>query len=491
MPQSVVPSQRLHILVADDIPSSRTQLTEMLKSLGHQVMAVDSGEAALRAVSQASPDLVLLDLLMPGMTGFDVAQTLRDTVTERWLPVIVMSSLEGEQHLIYAHSSGADDYLVRPVSPSMLDAKLRHYARVLGMQNRLAGLARRQKVINDNILDAVVTLDELGVIRECNQAASRLLAGANGQLPGQVAEVVFGDALVSLLHVTTTTLVSGDGREFPAELVWSSWREQGRMQYTLVIHDLTERRRIERMKDEFLATVSHELRTPLTSILGALGLISSGLAGTLPKQVTEMAAIAKRNGERLGKLIDDVLDLTKLEGGQMVFNPRACDLGDLLMEAVNGIKPYADTEGVNLILGAMENCPPVRIDPDRCLQVLANLLSNALKHSNRGDAIRVQLTFDDHLAVIKIKDKGPGVDPDFRQRMFEKFSQADATDQRPQGGSGLGLYVSRLFVERMGGRIFCESRPGAGATFGVEFPLATNQARYVGNDAVSSQGQEW
>ena len=165
MPKSVVPAQRLYILVADDIPSSRTQLTDMLKGLGHQVIAVDSGEAALSAVEQSAPDLVLLDLLMPGLSGFEVARRMRESVTDRWVPVIVMSSLEGEEHLIYAHSSGADDHLVRPVSPAMLEAKLRHYARVLGMQNRLVGLARRQKVINDNIMDAVITFDETGVVR--------------------------------------------------------------------------------------------------------------------------------------------------------------------------------------------------------------------------------------------------------------------------------------------------------------------------------------
>lgn len=475
MPKSVFPAQRLHILVADDIPSSRKQMTDMLQSLGHQVVAVDSGEAALRAVVESSPDLVLLDLLMPGLSGFEVAQKMREMVTDHWVPVIVMSSLEGEQHLIYAHSSGADDYLVRPVSPGMLEAKLRHYARVLGMQNRLVGLARRQKVINDNIMDAVVTFDEKGVIRECNQAAFRLLAGPSRPLTGQPAEQALGASMVDLMHNNVTTLTRGNGQEFPAELVWSSWREKGRMQYTLVIHDLTERQRIDRMKDEFLATVSHELRTPLTSVLGALGLISSGMAGTLPQAVVEMAAIAKRNGERLGKLIDDVLDLTKLEGGQMVLYVRSSNPYALLMDAVDGIKAAADVDDVKLSVSGTRPCPPIKVDPDRFLQVMANLLSNALKHSEAGDTIWVRLSCVDQLVKISVRDEGPGVDPDFRKRMFEKFSQADATDQRSQGGSGLGLYVSRLFVERMGGRIFCDSRLGSGATFTVEFPVADDE----------------
>lgn len=475
MPRSTGLASSLLILVADDIPATRLQLTDMLKGLGHEVLAVDSGQAALKAVDQSSPDLVLLDLLMPGLDGFEVASRLRESVTERWLPVIVMSSLEGEEHLIYAHSNGADDYLVRPVSPNMLQAKLHHYARVLGMQNRLAGLVHRQRVIHDNIMDAVITMDEFGVIQESNLAASKLLGRSQKPLAMQACEVVLGETLIDLLNIKETKLVRKDGDEFPAELVWSSWRERGRMQYTLVIHDLTERRRIERMKDEFLATVSHELRTPLTSVMGALGLIASGAAGTLPKSAVDLADVARRNGERLGRLIDDVLDLTKLEGNQMVLHLRETFLPDLLFESVNAIQAYADTTGVRLSLTVQETCPGVHIDGDRFLQVMANLLSNALKHSSQGDVVKVSLTWLDGRVTVSVKDTGPGVDPHFRSRMFEKFSQADGTDERPQGGTGLGLYVSRLFIERMGGFISCESSPGQGALFSVNFPVRPAQ----------------
>lgn len=472
MPTSPTLPAVLRVLVADDIAASREQLCGQVRALGHLATGVGSGQAALEQCLSQSVDLVLLDLLMPDMDGFEVTRRLRTEVTDRWLPVIVTSSLEGEEHFVHALQQGADDYLVRPISRAMLDVKLRHYARVLGLQSSLAALAQRQRVIHDNILDVVLTLSEQGRIEESNLAAQRLFGREQTQLTGLTCEQVLGASLPDLMGMQETLLRRADGSEFPAELVFSSWVEQGRPQHTLVIRDLTERRRIERMKDEFLATVSHELRTPLTSVLGALGLLASGAAGALPKAALMLAEVAQRNGQRLSRLIDDVLDLTKLEGNQMVLQLRPTALDALLPEALSSNQGYAQQAGVKLTLELAQACPPVQVDADRFLQVMANLLSNAIKHSTAGDTVRVRLGCSAHGVRVSVIDTGPGVDAQFRSRMFEKFSQADGSDQRAKGGTGLGLYVCRLFVERMGGRISCDSAPGQGATFSLDFPLS-------------------
>ena len=261
--------------MADDITASRLHLCDLLNGLGHQVLGVDSGSAAIEQVRTQTLDVVLLDLLMPGMDGFEVTRRVREITMDRWLPVIVTSSLEGEEHFIHALSQGADDYLVRPISPGLLEAKLRHYAKVLRLQSRLAVMAQRQRAIHDSILDAVITFDDAGLVGESNPAAARLFACMDGQLTGQLVATAVGAPLSELLVRHELPLRRADGSVFPAELALSDWAEQGRVQHTLVIRDLTERRRVERMKDEFLATVSHELRTPLTSIRGALGLLAS------------------------------------------------------------------------------------------------------------------------------------------------------------------------------------------------------------------------
>ncbi len=456
--------------MADDIQASRLHLCDLLQGLGHHAQGVASGSEAIEQVRAQAPDVILLDLLMPGMDGFEVTHRIREMITDRWLPVIVTSSLEGEEHFIHALAGGADDYLVRPISRGLLEAKLRHYARVLGLQSRLAAMAQRQRAIHDNILDAVITLDGAGLIEESNPAATRLFAFDQGELTGHPIEAAIGAPLAALLVQHELPLRRADGSVFPAELARSDWTEQGRVQHTLVIRDLTERRHVERMKDEFLATVSHELRTPLTSIRGALGLLASGSAGVLPKAAVPLAEVAKRNAERLSRLIDDILDLTKLEGNQMVLQLRLARLDLLLREAVTANQGYADRAGVALSADLPGDSPQVRVDGERFLQIMANLLSNAIKHSSSGDTVTISLDWTVSHVRVRVRDRGPGVDPRFRARMFEKFSQADGSDQRAKGGTGLGLYISRMLVERMAGDLSVDSVPGEGATFSVELP---------------------
>ena len=480
MPSSLVAAPVLRVLVADDIEASRLHLCQLVRDCGHEALGVASGKAALAQILEQSPDLVLLDLLMPDMDGFEVTQTVRTRVSERWLPVIVTSSLEGEEHFIHALQRGADDYLVRPINAALLEAKLRHYARVLGLQSRLAVLAQRQRDIHDNILDAVLTLDDKGLIQECNLAALRIFGDGAQRLEGRHCEAVLGATLADLLAQGEIALTRSDASRFPAELALSQWHEAERLRYTIVIRDLTERRRVERMKDEFLATVSHELRTPLTSVLGALGLLASGAAGALPKAALPLAEVAKRNGERLSHLIDDILDLTKLEAKQMVLQMRSTTLDSLLREAITANQGYAHRADVHLKLELTAGSPQVRVDADRFLQVMANLLSNAIKHSAAGDTVVVSLAWSATRLCVKVQDQGSGIDPKFRAHLFEKFSQADSSDHRAQGGTGLGLYITRMLVERMGGRVDVEAASGPGACFCIEFPLIDALAQRAG-----------
>lgn len=462
----------LRVLIADDIEASREHLLALVRALGHEAFSAQSGLQAVQQVVLDRPDVVLLDLLMPDLDGFEVTQRIRAVVTDRWLPVIVTSSLQGDEHFTQALHQGADDYLVRPINPTLLEAKLRHYGQVLGLQARLATLAQRQRVIMDNILDAVLTLDAQGQIQQANLAAARHFGQGTASLSGQACEQALGACLADLLSRPELSLRRSDGTLFPAEIARSEWTQDGRIQHTLVIRDLTERQRIDRMKDEFLATVSHELRTPLTSVLGALSLLACGAAGALPAPAGQLAEVARRNGARLGRLIDDILDLTKLEGNQMVLQLRPVQLDQLLKEALAANQGYAQAAQVRLCLDLATGSPQVRVDADRFLQAMSNLLSNAVKHSAAGDSVSVSMDWSPTGVRVKVRDQGPGIAPQFRARMFEKFSQADGSDRRAQGGTGLGLYITRMLVERMGGQVEVDSVAGAGATFILAFPLA-------------------
>jgi signal transduction histidine kinase len=467
--------RRLLVLVVDDISESRRQLCALVAELGHEAVGADSGAAALRLVEERRPDAVLLDLLMPEVDGFEVTRRIRALDANRWLPVIVTSSLQGDEHFIHALESGADDFLTRPVNAALLEAKLRHYGQVLDLQSRLATLAERQRRIHDNILDAVITIDSAGAITEANLAACRIFgSGEPACLLGCDCEPVLGANVQTLDEGAELSLRRADGSEFPAAISRSEWIEDGHPHRTLVVRDLTQQRRIERMKDEFLATVSHELRTPLTSVLGALGLLAAGAAGPLPPGAVPLAEAAQRNGHRLSRLIDDILDLTKLEGDRLEMHLAPTAIGHLVLEACAANQGYAQRIDVSLNtdLDPAAADAQVRLDPNRFLQVMANLLSNAIKHSPSGDKVTVSLRSAPGAVRVTVRDRGRGIDPAFRARMFEKFSQADGSDRRAQGGTGLGLYISRMLVERMGGRIAVEPASDAGTAFSVEFPLA-------------------
>ena len=462
--------EKLHVLVADDIEASRLAVVALVESLGHGCEQASSGAQALRCIDEDPPDIVLLDLLMPDLDGFEVTRLIRERVTDKWLPVIATSSLEGDEHFIHALSMGADDYLVRPVKPAILRAKLRQYHRVLALQASLAELALRQSAIHQHMADAVITVDGSGGICEVNLAARQIFgAAAASDLVGRPIGEVTGFSLDELSQRREIEFTQAGGELIPLGVSASQWSIGKQSYYTVALHDRSEWRRIDRMKDEFLATVSHELRTPLTSVLGALALLSAGAAGELPADAQELALVARRNGERLSRLIDDVLDLTKLEGNRMLLNLRPAALDALLTEAVSANQSYAQQAGVTLKYESPAGKPRSLLDTDRFLQVMANLLSNAIKHSRKGQVVQVSLYGDVQGWRIDVSDQGPGIDPAFRAHLFEKFSQSDGSDRRAQGGTGLGLYISRLFVERMGGRISAQSESGQGSTFSLSF----------------------
>ena len=234
--------------------------------------------------------------------------------------------------------------------------------------------------------------------------------------------------------------------------------------------DITELKRIDRMKTEFISTVSHELRSPLTSIRGSLGLIAGGVAGVLPDAAKSLVDIAKNNCERLIRLINDILDSEKIESGKVRLDLQAINIGQLVEQAVTANEGFASQHGVTIQVQAPNEALQAKIDSDRVIQVLTNLLSNAVKFSPPEGRVQVRVLRAAQRVRVEVLDCGPGIAQDFQSRIFQKFSQADSSDSRQKGGTGLGLNISKALVEKMGGEIGFTSVINAGSTFFFEFP---------------------
>jgi len=294
-----------------------------------------------------------------------------------------------------------------------------------------------------------------------------LVAGATGDAAHAEVEL----AEHGRFQAYETTYRRSNGEVYPVRVQGTAVREpDGRDVIWQLVEDVSERRRVERLKGEFVSTVSHELRTPLTSIVGALGLMQSGALGEVEGPLREMVDIAADNSRRLTQLVNDLLDMEKLAAGKVEYRLEAVDVAGLLQKAAAGLREFATPRGVEIVVCAQPR-GAVLADAQRLEQVLVNLLSNACKHSppgSRVDLCAEPLPGGD--VVIDVVDRGSGIPAAFRSRIFEKFAQADQGDNRVQGGTGLGLAICRELVQDMGGAIGFESEEGVGTHFWIRLP---------------------
>jgi PAS domain S-box-containing protein len=421
----------------------------------------------------------------------DLTQDPPEAGDKDWARRQGMVSFAGHPLIVAGRSLGVMTMFARePITESALHAMATVADSIaLGIDRAWAADSLRAsetltRSIIEGMLDGLVTVDAANRIKSVNPAAQRIFGYTRGELIGQPLSCLapdFGgaapDAFLREARVRAMGRVTEwqgrrkDGATFPFELaLFEFWTSEGR-HFGGAIKDLSEHYEIDRLKREFVSTVSHELRTPLTSIRGALGLVAGGAAGPLPAQAKSLLDIALKNSERLARLVNDILDMEKIEAGQLQFNMEELQIAPLLEAAVEGNRAYAEQFGVVL---AVENDAPgvrVRADMDRLTQVITNLLSNAVKFSPKGETVRLAASRRESIVRLEVRDRGPGIPEEFRSRIFGRFQQADSSDTRQKGGTGLGLAITRLIVEQLGGMVGFETEIGRGSTFWVELPL--------------------
>jgi signal transduction histidine kinase len=236
-----------------------------------------------------------------------------------------------------------------------------------------------------------------------------------------------------------------------------------------LMEDITRYHRVEQLRNQFVTLVSHELRTPLTSIRGALDLIASGRLGALPDDTKEMLDIAVRNTQRLGRLLDDILDLEQMDSGKLTMAKQPRSARALVDQAATEMRPMAEQVVVRLRVAGPD--ATVFADPYRVVQALTNLLGNAIKFSPPGATVWVTAEPRPGEVLVRVKDQGRGIPPDKLEAIFGRFEQVDSSDARDKGGSGLGLAICRSIIEQHGGRIWVQSTLGQGSTFSFTLPL--------------------
>lgn len=362
-----------------------------------------------------------------------------------------------------------------------------------GRSHHIAAVVERKTAelrgILDTALESIITVDANGQIESINPAGQQLFGYSANALLGQPITRLLpecpstqcDDLLEEQLQRRLDTYgIHHNALHIPLEVAMSSFRLVDKLLHIVIVHDLTERQKIDRMKDEFISVISHELRTPLTSIKGALGLLNSDALLQQPEQQKKLLAIAYSNCDSLIHLVNDLLLVNKLQLAGMPLHLSKVSCQTLLEHAVQANQGFAASYHIELAWSVSQNVL-LELDEAKILQVLSNLLSNAIKYSKAGQVVQLSTEHHHDCCTILVRDEGCGIPLEFQPHVFDKFAQADSSDTRRVGGTGLGMSISKSYVELHHGTIGFHSTPGQGSVFYITLPLC--------QPAASSGGQ--
>lgn len=504
----------IKIMVVDDDPFVRELLSTILEGSGYAIVTAENGLDALENYRKdPTIDLIVSDVNMPEMDGIQLIKTLREQHLD--VPIIMVTSVSSISVAVDALSSGAIDYVLKDegiqetINITVKRALEKHQLKLQNIQ-LLADLAAKTSeqedtlsyltAIINNMPDGLLVTNAQSRITLANPAIVKMFGLPDTNLVGRDCDELFKDKFQEMQQhfcamgeapMTTSVELTGGRIGSAVGAVISkkqtaSGKAEERIGNLVIVRDVTSEKEIDRMKDDFISTVSHELRTPLTSVLGFTKVIRKKLEEVIfpllptgdPKlertvsQVLESIRVIVVEGERLTNLINDVLDLSKMEAGKIEWKYEPVSVEELLDRSTDATAALFDQKGVELIKVVAEGLPPVACDKDRIIQVGINLLSNAIKFTDKGTVIirAERATGVPEAVKISVLDTGIGISEEDRRQVFEKFKQVgDALTDRPKG-TGLGLPICKQIVEYHGGSIQVDPRPGGGSIFSFVLP---------------------
>ncbi len=464
------------ILNVDDNEANRYAISRMLQRAGFAVIEAANGEEALQAVA-SHPDLVVLDVNMPDLDGFEVCRRIKSNPASASIPVLHMSaSYILSQDKTRGLEEGADGYLIRPVEPPELIATVRALLRVRSAERWARRTAVQWQATFDAIGDGVCLLDRDGLILQANRAASSIFGVEGADLIGRRA------ADLIQLHCSSGDQQIGDRWfQMSCNPTFDDGVEVGSV---CVLTEVTDRHRLEaelrgraealaeddRRKDEFLAMLAHELRNPLGPILNAFEVIRIG--GLAPDEVGTIRGVAERQARHLARLVDDLLDVSRITTAKIQLRREPVDLVAVVKRVVEAVRPTVESQRHQFVVEIGADPLPMIGDPTRLDQILTNLINNAAKYTEPGGNVVLRAQRAGAVARIEVADTGIGIPTDMLPKVFDLFTQVDHALDRSQGGLGIGLTLVRRLVELHGGTVSVQSEgAGKGSEFVVEFPL--------------------
>ncbi|MBF2048559.1 MAG: response regulator [Elainella sp. C42_A2020_010] len=497
-------SPKANILVIDDTPENLYLLSSMLTERGYKVRSVTKGSDGLRGAQAAPPDLILLDVRMPEMDGYEVCQQLQQHERTKEIPVIFISASGEVLDKVQAFGVGGVDYITKPFQVEEVLARIETHLMLRRLHAQLeaqnAQLETQNAQLQQEIRERAAAEEKFAKAFRASPSPIAILTLAEQRfievnpsflrMSSYTETEILNRTIVELKLVTANTYeqivqlfqekgvlqnqeleICTKHNEIRTVLLSIEQIELAGIPCILnIINDITEYKRLE---NEFISLVSHELRTPLNSLIGSLDLLRTGKLGSLSEKGQQVLDIAISNSVRLIRLVNDILDLERIKLGKITMQKVQCQAESLLAEAIEAMQSMA--EQAKVVLKGEAIAAEFWADPDRLLQMLTNLLSNAIKFSEPKQTVWLRACVQSDQLHIQVADQGRGIPTDQLQRIFEPFQQVDASDSREKGGTGLGLAICRSIVEQHQGQIWVESSLGEGSTFHILLPLRMDE----------------
>ncbi|MBU1205754.1 MAG: response regulator [Proteobacteria bacterium] len=480
------------ILVVDDEKIIRDGCTRILGKEGWAVQTAGSGEDGLRLLQQEPFDLLLLDLKMPGLSGMEVLQRVKDLRPE--LLVVIITGYATVESAVEAMKAGAYDFISKPFLPDQLRIVVRRALEKKALQREadhlrqerekglreIAGEKSKIKTIIHCMADGVLVTDHEGHVVLHNPALVKMLKMETSPPLGHLLDAAIrndclGEFVKRIRETKEGKTISQEvvvgGLTLMAHIAPVRGEEGEILGAVTVLRDVSMLKAMDQMKSDFVAMVSHELRAPLASVEQQLSVVLAGILGEVNSRQNEMLGRAKQRTHALLALINDLLDMSKIEAGFVVQHKEPVEISAMLEKVVEILKPQAEAKNIALTLSAVGVLPPVMMDRGNMEEVFINLVSNGIKYTPEKGSVNLLVRIQGSHLCVEVGDNGIGISPEDLPRIFDKFYRVKNVQTRKITGTGLGLPIVQKIVEAHLGTVEVESQPGVGSKFRVYLPL--------------------